>query len=77
MLRNPNIISNEPPKHENEALNVEGNDNKENLHDNSHKLLVQIEESKTVYINNMNNKSELKKNEQGNNIESVQEIKMK
>ena len=75
LLRNPNIISNEPPKHENEALNVEGNDNKENLHDNSHKLLVQIEESKTVYINNMNNKSELKKNEQGNNIESVQEIK--
>ena len=74
LLRNPKIISNKLPKHENEAINIEGNDNKENLHDNSHKLLIQIDESKTVYINNKNNKSEQKQNLQENSIGPVQEI---
>ena len=75
LLLEPNFISNKPPENENEIINIDKNENKENLDANNNKLLVQLEESKTVYFNNLDNGAEQKPKEEEKNIEPIQEVK--
>ena len=75
LLIEPNFISNKPPANGNEIINIDKKENKENLDANNNKMLVQLEESKTVYFNNLDNGAEQKIKEEEKNIEPIQEVK--
>ena len=75
LLLEPNFISNKPPENGNEIINIDKKENKENLDANNNKLLVQLEESKTVYFNNLDNGTEQKPKEEEKNIGPISEVK--